>query len=197
VTGSLENIADKVKKHKLGSPAVIVVGEVVKLRKTLRWFDKLPLFGKRILVTRSRHQASALSKLLTGLGAEAVELPVIDIQPVADTKDIDRAILDISRYQWLVFTSSNGVDAFFARLLSLKLDSRHLHSARIAVIGPATAEALRQQGITPDYSPSVYTAAGLLEGFAAMEIKGKNFLLPRADIADKELSCGLRRLGGR
>lgn len=196
VTGSLENIVAKVKKYKLSSPAVIVVGEVVTLRKTLRWFDKLPLFGKRILVTRSRHQASALSRLLSELGAEPVELPVIDIQPVEDTEEIDRAIMDLDRYHWLVFTSSNGVEAFFGRLRSLKLDSRHLHGTRIAVIGPATAGALEQQGIAPDYCPPVYTASGLLDGFASMNIERQNFLLPRADIADKELSEGIRRIGG-
>ncbi len=141
-----------------------MVGEVVKLREKLRWFDKLPLFGKRILVTRARHQAGTLSRLLSERGARPVDCRLIDIRPATDTEELDRAILNLSRYQWLAFTSVNGVEGFFKRLNSLKLDSRALHGLKIGAIGPATAGALEQRGIVADYIPEVYTSEGLIEG---------------------------------
>lgn len=196
VTGTLENIANEVKKHKLSPPAVIVVGDVVNLRDKLRWFDNRPLSGKRILVTRSRQQASVLSKLLSERGAEPVELPVIDIRPVSDTAELDLAISTLSQYQWIVFTSVNGVEAFFERLRSLKLDARTLYSLKIAAIGPATVEALEKKGITPDFCPDAYTGAGLVSGLSKLKIAGQKFFLPRTDIADKELSDGIKQLGG-
>lgn len=196
VTGNIKNIAGKVKKAKLSPPALIVVGEVVRLRDKLRWFDNRPLTGKRILVTRSRQQASALSKLLSERGADPVELPVIDIRPVTDTTGLDRAIKNPSQFQWVIFTSVNGVEAFFERLHIFKLDARALHNLKIAAIGPATVEALEHKGITPDFCPEVYTGAGLVIGLSKYKITGQKFLLPRTDIADKELSDGIKQLGG-
>ena len=168
VTGNLDNIAARVKKLGLGPPAVIVVGKVAGLRKKLRWFDNRPLSGRRILVTRSRQQAGALSKLLRQRGAQPVELPVIDIRPVSDFTRLDRAISHLDRYQWAVFTSINGVEAFFARLNHLGMDTRSLGSTKIAAIGPATVAALAQRGIKPEYCPAEYTSAGLLAGFKKM-----------------------------
>jgi uroporphyrinogen III methyltransferase/synthase len=195
VTGNLNNIVSKVKESQLEAPVVIVVGEVVGLRDKLRWFDSSPVFGKRILVTRARHQASTLSSLLYGRGAQPVELPAIAIQPVNDTTEIDRALAGLARYQWLVFTSVNGAEAFFERLYSLKMDARALHGLKIGVIGPATAGAIRNRGIIPDFMPEVYTSEGLIAGLKNMDIGGKRFLLPRADIAGKELRQGICRLG--
>ena len=126
IAGSLADIVARAKEHRLSPPAVIVVGEVVRLRERLRWFDNRPLFGKRILVTRSRHQASALSRLLSEHGAQPVELPAIDIQAVADTEELDRALSNLEYYHWLIFTSVNGVEAFFQQLYSLNLDARSL-----------------------------------------------------------------------
>ncbi|MDO8568018.1 MAG: uroporphyrinogen-III C-methyltransferase [Dehalococcoidales bacterium] len=197
VTGTIRDIADEVKKAKLGAPAVIVVGEAVRLREKLRWFDSRPLFGKRVLVTRARHQASALSRLLTECGAKPVELPVIDIKRIPDNAELDTAISNLKKYQWIILTSVNGVEAFFERLHSLKLDTRALSGVRIAVIGSATAQVLEKHGITPDYCPEVYTSQGLITGFGGMKIRGQNFLLPRADIADEELADGITRLGGK
>ncbi len=196
VTGNLKNIADKVKKQRLSPPAVIVVGEVVRLREKLRWFDNRPLSGKRILVTRARQQAGALSRLLSERGAQPVELPVIDIRRVPDTIELDQAISNLAQYQWVVFTSINGVEAFSERLRSLKLDTRALHSLKVAAIGPATAEALEQKGIHPDFCPTVFTAEGIVIGLSSLNIAGQRFLLPRTDIADKELAEGIERLGG-
>ena len=195
IVGSLKDIVGKVKEHRLGPPAVVVVGEVVRLREKLRWFDNRPLSGKRILVTRARHQASALSKLLSERGAQPVELPAIDIQRIPDTKELDRAISNLTQYQWLVFTSTNGVQAFFERLHDLKLDSRTLHGLKIGAIGPATAKALEQRGITSDYRPAIYTGKGIIEGLKNRNITGQRFLLPRADIADKELAKGVSQFG--
>lgn len=195
VTGSLTDIIIKVKESHLSPPAVIVVGEVVKLREKLRWFDNRLLFGKRILVTRARHQASVLSKLLSEHGAQPVELPAIDIQNVASSKELDRAISNIGSYHWLIFTSVNGVEAFFQRLYGLKLDSRALSGLKIGAIGPATAKDLEMKGIIPDYLPAVYTTEGLTDGLKKWEIAGQRFLLPRADIATEELSEGIVQLG--
>ena len=195
VVGELKDIVDKVQGQQLGPPAVIVVGEVVRLREKMRWFDSRPLFGKCILVTRARHQASALSQLLSERGAQPVELPAIDIQPTADTAKLDQAISNLRDYQWLVFTSVNGVEAFFHRLSRLGLDSRALGGLKIGAIGPATAKALAPKGIIPDYVPQAYTSAGFIAGLKGWEVAGQRFLLPRADIADEQLAHGIRQLG--
>lgn len=194
-TGSLSDIVGKVEEQHFTSPVVIIVGEVVRLREKLRWFDNRPLSGKRILVTRARRQASALSKLLSARGAQPIELPAIDIRATANTQELDRAIANLARYQWLVFTSVNGVAAFFQRLSSLKLDSRALNGLKVGAIGSATASALQAKGIVPDYLPEVYTSRGLVAGLSRFNITGQRFLLPRADIADKELTDGISRLG--
>jgi len=195
VVGSLRDIVPRVEACHLTPPAVIVVGEVVKLRDELRWFDNRPLFGKRILVTRARHQASALSQLLAEHGAQPIELPTIDIQPIADSGELEQAISNLKRYHWIIFTSVNGVAAFWQRLSQLKLDSRALSGLLIGAIGPATAETLVAKGITPDYIPETYTTEGILVGLEDRGIAGKRFLLPRADKADKELIHGIRWLG--
>jgi len=195
VTGNLKDIVARMKEHSLDPPVVIVVGEVVKLREKLRWFDNHPLFGKRVLVTRARHQASSLSKLLSERGAQPIELPAIDIQAISDTEKLDRAISDLGQYHWIVFTSVNGVDAFFERLHNLNLDVRAFTNLRIGAIGPATAKALRGKGVIPDFVPEVYTSKGIIAGLRSWDIAGKRFLLPRAEIADRELTKGLTRLG--
>ncbi len=195
IVGSLTDIVARVKEQRFSAPAVIVVGEVVRLREKLRWFDNRPLFGKRILVTRARHQASALSKLLSERGAQPIELPAIDIQATANTEELDQTISNLERYQWIVFTSVNSVEAFFKQIDKMKLDSRALKGLVIGAIGPATAEALERQGIIPDYVPEVYTSQGFLAGRNSWDITGQRFLLPRADIADKELTEGISQLG--
>ena len=195
VVGRLGDIVAKAEEHHLTPPAVIVVGEVVKLREKLRWFDNRPLFGKRILITRARHQAGALSQLLSERGAKPIEVPAINIQALSDTRKLDQAIANLDQYQWVVFTSVNGVEAFFQRLYNLNLDTRALGNLRIGAIGPATAKTLKEQGIIPDYIPNVYTSEDIVTGLSSWGIAGKRFLLPRADIADKKLTNGLTRLG--
>ncbi len=195
VVGNLEDIVAKAEEYHLTAPAVIVVGNVVRLREKLRWFDNRPLFGKRVLVTRARPQASALSRLLTERGAQSIELPAIDIQTVANSEELDQAISNMEHYHWIIFTSVNGVAAFWQRLRNLKQDSRALSGLRIGAIGPATAQALETNGIIPDYVPEVYTGEGIIAGLKDQNIVGQRFLLPRADIADKELVQGICRLG--
>ncbi len=195
VTGNLGNIVAKVREHRLTPPAVTIVGEVVRLRERLRWFDNRPLFGKRILVTRARRQAGALSQLLAQQGAQPIELPAIDISTVADPAELDRAILNLKHYHWIVFTSVNGVESFWQRLHSLKQDSRALSDLKVSAIGPATAKALETRGIVPDYVPRVYTSQGIIVGLKNQNISGQRFLLPRADIADNGLARGIGRLG--
>ncbi len=195
IVGTLRDIVSRVKENALTPPAIVVVGEVVKLRETIRWFDNRPLFGKRVLVTRARQQASTLSKILAERGALPVELPAIAIQTIPDNKELERAILNLAQYQWVVFTSVNGVKAVFEQLQAFKLDSRALSGLKIAAIGPATGKALEEWGIASDYSPDVYTTEGLITGFQARNIKKQRFLLPRTDIADEELAEGLTGLG--
>ena len=197
VIGDLDNIVVRVQEHNLSAPAIIVVGEVVRLREKLGWFENRPLFGRRILVTRARHQAGTLSRLLSARGAQPVELPAIEIEPLADTRELDQAIAKLAQYQWLIFTSANGVAAFFDRLYSLSLDARALKGLKIGVIGPATAQALTTKGIAPDYVPAVFTSEGIIAGLKNYDIGRQRFLLSRADIADEELTREITRLGGK
>ena len=195
VSGTLADVAAKAAEARLGAPAVAVIGETAALRPSLRWFDAGPLFGKRALVTRSRAQASALSRLLAERGAEPVELPAIDARPLADASALDAALSDLSGFDWVAFTSANGVEAVFARLAAQGKDARAFATARVAAIGPATAEALRERGIVADLVPSVSTGQSVAESFAERNVRGARMLLPRADIASPALPDGLRRLG--
>ena len=194
VVGTLKNIVELVAKSRLKPPAIIVIGEVVAMREKLNWFESRPLFGKRVLVTRARHQASAMSRLLAERGAIPVELPVIEVTS-SDSSKLDDAVHRLSFYQWVVFTSVNGVVAFFERLQALGKDARALHGIEVGAIGPATADALKQQGITPDFVPSEFTSDGIVAGLGKRNVSGKHFLLPRADIADNALADGLRVIG--
>jgi len=195
VVGRLEDIVGKTKQENFEPPAVIVVGEVVRLREQIRWFDNLPLFGKRILVTRAEHQAKELSQLLLSRGALPVQMPVIEIRPPRSWRELDRAIRNLKSYGWIIFTSVNAVDVFWKRLYALDLDSRRLADAKIGAIGPATAGALEEKGICPDYLPKIYTSQGFIAGLRRNDIAGCKVLLPRADIAGNELTDGLAKLG--
>jgi uroporphyrinogen III methyltransferase/synthase len=174
---------------------VLVVGEVVALRQKLRWFDNRPLFGKRVLVTRTRTQASELSRLLVERGAEPVELPAIEIRPPENYDWLDEALQNLPDYHWVILTSVNGVKAVFARLDALGLDVRALGLASIAAIGPATAAELRSHGINADFVPETFVAESVIEGMRGLVNDGDRILLPRADIARDTLPKGLRKLG--
>ncbi|MDA8096583.1 MAG: uroporphyrinogen-III C-methyltransferase [Desulforudis sp.] len=197
VEGTLEDIVEKVNTAGLKNPAVIVVGEVCSLRNHLKWIERKPLFGKRILVTRSREQASALSNAITRLGGEALEFPTIAIEAPADWAPLDRAIAEIGSYNWVVFTSVNGVRYFFSRLRALGHDVRELVGVRICAIGPVTREALEQRGLFIEYVPVEYQAAEIARGMQAMVKPGDRILLPRADIAPTMLAEALEQMGAR
>jgi len=195
ITGTLKNIAKKAGGAGIMAPAVIVIGRVVDMRRELRWFDLFPLFGKRVLVTRAGSQAGSLERLLTERGAQSVRFSSIEIRPVRANFELDRGISDLNTYDWVAFTSVNGVEAFFRRVGEMNLDSRALGGLKIGAIGPMTARALLERGITADYVPRVHTGEGFISGLTQKAVRGKRFLLPRADIADDEITVGLKKLG--
>jgi len=195
VSGTLANIVEKGNEAGITSPVVTVIGGTAALRPALRWFDRTPLFGKRVLVTRSRTQAGTLSALLTAHGAEAVELPTIAVKPLSDTSALDVALAELTGFDWVVLTSTNGVDAVFGRLEAAGRDARAFSQTRVAAIGPATAAALSDRGIVADLMPAAYTTRSVANSFASLEIRGARILLPRADIAPPTLPDGLRQMG--
>ncbi len=198
VSGTLGDIVEKVAGAGIEPPAVAVVGEVVRLRETLRWFDTRPLFGLRVLVTRTREQASELSRALAAAGAEPVELPTIAIAPRFDEARVEAAVgaLKDGTYDWLLFTSVNAVQIFFDFLWQKKLDARRVR-ARVGAIGSATAEALAGRGIRVDLTPEPdqYTAEGLLAALAGEDLRDRRVLLPRAEGARGVLVDGLVERG--
>jgi len=195
VIGTLETIVGKVVEARIEPPSIIVVGDVVRLREQLNWFETKPLFGKRVLVTRAREQASELSSLLAERGAEPVECPTIRIVPPASWAELDGALADLSHYQWLVFTSVNGVKPFMQRLQQKGLDARAVAGLRLCCIGPRTAEALAAYGLRADVIPSEYQAEGLIEAMKAAGVKGQRVLIARAAVAREILPEQLRELG--
>lgn len=180
VTGNLANMAGRVASEGITPPALIVVGKVVSLRDELNWFERKPLFGKTIVVTRSRSQASRLSEILTEHGAICIEFPTIAVEPPPSWEPVDRAIELLGSYDWLVFTSVNGVEFFFSRLWELGRDVRSLAGISVAAIGPETAKAIEKRAIRVDFVPESYRAEDLAEGFPEERVKGKKILIPRA-----------------
>ena len=195
VVGTLQDIAEKVAQAKLKPPAITVVGEVVRLREELNWFEQRPLFGRHVVVTRAREQASEFKTILADLGADCIEFPTIAVEPPPSWEPLDAAVNALSTYDWIIFTSVNGVHFFMERLRLADRDVRGLHGVQLAAIGPKTAEALEQYGLRPDLVPEEYRAESLLEGLSHKEIKGKRFLLPRALAAREVLPETLRQWG--
>jgi uroporphyrinogen III methyltransferase/synthase len=193
VTGTLGDIVERAREADIKPPAVTIVGEVVRLREKLRWFDTKPLFGKRVLVTRSREQASALSQRLRELGAEPLEYPAIAIAQPKDIAPLDEAIARLPTYDWLIFTSANGVRSLVDRMSEKRLDMQALARLKIAAIGPATAQALARYGLRVDYLPEVYTSEEIAAGIG--DVAGQRILLPRATRAPKQLAQALRGKG--
>lgn len=193
IIGTLEDIINKTKG--ITPPAISVIGEVVNLRKSINWFEKKPLLGKRILVTRAREQASELSKLLRGYGAVVVEFPVIKIVPPLNFKELDKAISQLDTYNWIVFTSTNGVKYFFDRLREKGKDVRELKGIQIAAIGPETKKMLEKLELNVDCQPEKeFTQEGLIECFEKWEMEGKRILVPRSEQARKVLIKGLKEM---
>jgi uroporphyrinogen III methyltransferase/synthase len=197
IVGTLDDIGARAQREGFEPPAVIVVGEVVKLREKIRWFDNLPLFGKRVLVTRAEHQTKELSRLLLERGAMPVEMPVIKISPPENWKELDQSIRNLKKYDWVIFTSVNAVEVFWNRLQAKKLDARQFAGIKIGAMGPATAGALEVRGLHPDYVPKTYTTQGFLAKLNKQDVARRRVLLPRADIAGNELNDGLLKLGAK
>jgi uroporphyrinogen III methyltransferase/synthase len=195
VTGTLKDIVPIVQQAGIKAPALIVVGEVVTLRETLQWFENKPLLGKRIVVTRARAQASDLRHELTELGAECIECPTIKVVAPDSWDPLDKAIANLNNYQWLIFTSINGVNAFFERLFLRGFDARALGHLRTATIGPATSRGLRKFGLNTDILPETYQAESVVEAFAKESVQGQKILLPRAKEARVILPQELKRMG--
>ena len=194
VAGTLATIADQIDAAHLKPPATVIIGEVAGLHEKLNWYEKLPLFGRRIVVTRAPDQAAELSDRLRSLGADAIELPVISIQSPEDSGPLDRALDQLHTYDWLIFTSVNGVRFFLDRLDRSSHDLRSLR-ARICAIGPATRRAVESLHLKVDLMPAEYVAESLVEAFAAEPLLGKRVLLPRAAVARDLIPAELAKRG--
>lgn len=202
LVGNLRSIPDLVKENEIKPPAVMVVGEVVKLRETLKWYENKPLFGQRVLVTREH---AVGFEPLAELGAEVIEFRTIEIVPPDDWTEMDRAIEKIDSYNWLIFTSANGVKFFFQRLMDKDRDIRDLKGVKICAVGSKTSSAIKKYGIRVDLVPEKFNAEGLIEAFSqqtrarangSSPLHGVKILLPRAETAREVFPRKVRELGG-
>ena len=197
VAGTLADIAQLAKEQGFTSPSLLVVGEVVSLRHRLGWFEAKPLLGKGVVVTRSREQASDLVRALTDMGACCYEFPTIEVVPLADTTPVRQAVDRLDCFDWLVFSSVNGVKHFWRELEALGKDARALGTLMVAAIGPATAKALADKGIRADFVPEKFVAEAVVQGLLAVQIGGKRVLIPRAAQAREVLPEELCKAGAQ
>ncbi|MCX6914608.1 MAG: uroporphyrinogen-III C-methyltransferase [Verrucomicrobia bacterium] len=196
VESTLGAIAGVAARERIGPPAVAVIGNVVKLRGKLNWFERRPLFGQRIVVTRAREQAGQLSRRLLDHGAQVLEVPTIKLEPPTRREEIVDALLELNSYDWLVFTSPNGVTKFFEYFFKRFHDMRDLGGARIAAVGPATANKLKELHLQVDLMPDEALAVEIAEAFAKFEtIENLKICLLRAEVANRELPEALEALG--
>lgn len=196
VQGTLADLSEKVARAGLTNPAVIVIGKAVSFREKLSWYENLPLFGKRIAITRARASASGMARQLALLGAEVFECPLLKIEPAEDYGPLDKVIENVADYAWVIFTSANGVKYFFERLARAGRDCRTLAGAQIAAIGPGTAEELARHGLIADLLPKKFVAESVAEAILEKgPVRGKRVLLPRAQEAREVLPEILRENG--
>jgi uroporphyrinogen III methyltransferase / synthase len=196
LVGRLENIAQRVAESGFEAPAVAIFGEVVELRKDLKWREDRPLFGKRIVVTRTRKQAGALTSQLRAFGADVIELPTIRIEPPTDLREFGELVQDAHVYDWIVFTSPNGVNSFFEMFFKLYDDVREIGGAKIAAIGPATAQRVRDFHLYVDLQPEEFVAEGVVREFQKLGgVENLRILIARAEKARDVLPRELSRLG--
>jgi len=196
IAGTVADIADRVAQAGFAAPAVAVIGAVATLRDKLGWFEKRPLFGKRIVVTRTRHQAGALTSRLRELGADVYELPTIRIEPPSDPRAFAESVVHAHQYDWIVFTSPNGVTAFFERFFEIRSDARELGGVRIAAIGPATAAKVKEYRFAVDLQPKEFVAEAVVKAFEEQgSIENQTVLLARAEQARDVLPDELAKLG--
>ena len=196
VTGTLATIAGVAAEKKLSPPVLTIIGDVVKLRGQLNWFEKRPLFGRRVVVTRRSEQAGGFAQRLTELGADVLEVPTIKITRPTETDAIVDALLGLNAYDWLVFTSANGVTAFFDIFFRRFQDMRDIGGARIAAVGPATAAKLRELHLQLDLTPDEFTGKKIAAAFEKFEtIENLKMCLLRAEVANPDLPKALEELG--
>ncbi len=196
--GTLSDIAKKVTEMKMKAPCIIIIGDVVRLRKKLNWYETLPLFGKKIVITRTREKGEALMDKLEELGAQVLEFPVIEIKEPSDISSMDKAIKKLNEFDWLIFTSTYGVDFFFNRLACVhKKDARALNGIKVACVGPGTEQALNKRGVFSDLIPKHFETEAISREFRKRfgNLNGKNVLLLRTNIAPPELDLNLKKLG--
>ncbi|CAG36463.1 uroporphyrinogen-III C-methyltransferase [Desulfotalea psychrophila] len=197
VVGTIATIKDVVADAGIKAPALIIIGGVVSLRDTMDWFEKRPLFGKKIIVTRTREQASELVQELEEQGANCLECATIKISPIKEPKELDNALERLQEFHWILFTSINGVKYFFERLFSKGMDARDLKGCDIAVVGPSTADYLRKYGLNADLFPPVFTGEGLAQALLDQGVEGRNILIPRAQQAREIVPENLRGAGAQ
>ena len=197
VTGNLSNVVAIGKEAGLNPPVIAIIGDVVNLREQLAWFDRRPLFGQKVLITRSRTQASNLRTQLEELGAATVELPSIEIADLDDYSQLDEALARLKDFGWVFFSSTNAVEAVFQRLSCQNRDSRAFATAKIGAIGPATSNTLAQRGINPDFVPARSVSEEVIQELSDLDWQGVPVLLPGSDIGRDVLASGLNDLGAR
>ena len=196
IVGTLATIAERVRASGFEAPAIAIFGDVVLLRNELSWFEDRPLFGKRIVVTRTRRQAGVLSSELRALGGDVIELPTIRIAPPTNLREFAELVQDAHSYDWIVFTSPNGVEAFFEIFFKLYADTREIGAAKIAAIGPATAQRVRDFHLHVDMQPEEFVAEAILREFEKLGgIENLKVLIARAERARDLLPKGLAGMG--
>ena len=194
--GTLASLADAIAKSPVTRPAVLIIGRVAALREHLRWYDERPLFGKRVLVTRPRGQATEFVDQLEAMGAEVIEAAMLRIEPPEDYGPLDEACANAGFFNWIIFSSTNAVEAFMGRLLRGATDARALGGVKLCCVGPATSERLAQYGLKADVVPGEYRAESLVQALSAGgDVKGRRVLLPHADIGREVIADELRKQG--
>jgi uroporphyrinogen III methyltransferase/synthase len=196
VVSTLQEIPVEAKRRGIAAPAVLVVGSVASLHETLGWFEKKPLFGKRILITRGRAQSKKMADKVSEQGGEPVLFPTILIQPPDNMKAIDDAIARVGTFDWVIFTSVNGVERFFERFFQIEDDIRAMAGPRLGAIGPVTAAAVQRFGLKVDLLAKEFVAEGVLDILSQSDIRGKRLLIPRAEKARDILPDGIAKMGG-
>ncbi len=195
LTGTLADIADTVEREDFGSPAVAVIGNVVREREHINWFETRPLFGKRIVVTRTREQAGGLSRELADAGANVIEMPTIRIEDPVDKRAFAECVTHAHEYDWIVFTSPNGVERFFRAFFAVREDARELGKPRIAVIGSGTAQKVREFRFGVDLVPKHFVAEGLVEAFREESMENLTVLWVKAEETREVVVQGLESMG--
>jgi uroporphyrinogen III methyltransferase/synthase len=194
---TLENLAEEARRQQLAPPSLAIIGEVVSLRTQLNWFEQRPLFGRQVLVTRSREQAGPLQALLEDQGAEVSLLPLLELAPPDDWSALDQCLARLEQFAWVVFASPNSVEFFWERLRQLGKDTRAFGPASVAAVGQATAERLRDRGLEPDLLPEDQSQEGLVAAFAGLAVEGQQILLPASAVGRTLLAEELARRGAQ